>query len=256
VAALSYDSPEVLSHFAGRMKITYPMLSDPDSTVIKAFGLLNETVPKGTPFYGVPWPASYLIGPDGAVKARYFEKDYKERYTAGTVLLSISPDSREGWREAKTKHLTLRWRSADSSVRGGSRTALLVEVSLPRKMHVYAPGVGGSYIPIRLNMEKSEVLASLHEAEFPRSKTLHLKAIKETVPVYEGTFRISQDVTFVQQKPLLAAAADGKVTVKGEFRYQACDDKQCFPPPAVPLEWSFTAQPHDSTRVSESLRRK
>jgi hypothetical protein len=44
--------------------------------------------------------------------------------------------------------------------------------------------------------------------------------------------------------------------VTGEFRYQACDDKQCYPPVAIPLEWSFAAQPHDGTRVPVELRRK
>ena len=31
VAALSYDSPEVLKDFASRRHITYPLLSDPES---------------------------------------------------------------------------------------------------------------------------------------------------------------------------------------------------------------------------------
>lgn len=256
MASLSYDSQQVLSNFAGRVKITYPMLSDPDSNVIRAFGLLNETVPKGTPFFGVPWPASFIIAPGGTVKARFLEKDYRQRYSAGTVLLSIAPDQRDGWSEARTKHLTVRWRAADSSASGGSRTELLLEVILPKKMHVYAPGVGGAYIPIRLGIAANPALLAVHEPAFPKSKTLHLKAIKETVPVYEGGFLIRQDVTFVQQKEIMAAAVDGKVAVTGEFRYQACDDKLCYPPASVPLSWTFNVRAHDSTRVPAELRRK
>lgn len=256
MASLSYDSQQVLSNFAGRVKITYPMLSDPDSSVIRAFGLLNETVPKGTPSFGVPWPASFIIAPGRTVKARFFEKDYRQRYSAGTVLLSIAPDAKDGWNVAKTKHLTVRWRAADSSAWGGSRTELLLEVVLPKKMHVYAPGVGGSYIPIRLGIASNPALLTIHEPAFPKSKRLHLKAIKETVPVYEGTFLIKQDITFVQQKEIMAAAVDGKVAVTGEFRYQACDDKLCYPPASVPLSWAFKVRAHDSTRVPAELRRK
>jgi len=41
VIAISYDKVEVLSKFAEEKKITFPLLSDPDSKVIKAFGILN-----------------------------------------------------------------------------------------------------------------------------------------------------------------------------------------------------------------------
>ena len=34
LAAISYDSPEVLKNFAGRMHISFPLLSDPESKII------------------------------------------------------------------------------------------------------------------------------------------------------------------------------------------------------------------------------
>ncbi|HUG82174.1 MAG TPA: peroxiredoxin family protein, partial [Bryobacterales bacterium] len=51
LAALTYDSPEILRHFAARAGISYPLLSDPDSKVIRAFGILNKTVPASHAFY-------------------------------------------------------------------------------------------------------------------------------------------------------------------------------------------------------------
>ena len=41
VAAISYDSEEVLADFAQRRGITFPLLSDDDSEVITEFGILN-----------------------------------------------------------------------------------------------------------------------------------------------------------------------------------------------------------------------
>ena len=41
VAAISYDSEEVLADFANRRGITFPLLSDDDSSVIRAFGIYN-----------------------------------------------------------------------------------------------------------------------------------------------------------------------------------------------------------------------
>ena len=40
IAALTYDSVAILRHFGDRKEITYPLLSDPDSEVIRAFGIL------------------------------------------------------------------------------------------------------------------------------------------------------------------------------------------------------------------------
>ena len=47
LAAISYDSPEIVAAFSRQRGITFPLLSDADSSVIKAFGLLNPAVEWG-----------------------------------------------------------------------------------------------------------------------------------------------------------------------------------------------------------------
>jgi AhpC/TSA family len=58
VAAISYDSVGALKSFADRQHITYPLLSDPDSKIIRTYDILNEAVKPGTPTYGIPYPGS------------------------------------------------------------------------------------------------------------------------------------------------------------------------------------------------------
>ncbi len=41
IAAISYDAPEILAEFSRRRGITFPLLSDAGSAVIKAYGILN-----------------------------------------------------------------------------------------------------------------------------------------------------------------------------------------------------------------------
>lgn len=53
ICSISYDTVDVLREFANRRGITYPMLSDPDSAIIRAFGLINEEVTDG--ICGSPW---------------------------------------------------------------------------------------------------------------------------------------------------------------------------------------------------------
>jgi hypothetical protein len=257
VAVISYDSAAVLKAFADRVGITYPLLSDPDSKIIRDFGILNETVPKGTPFYGVPYPGTYILDARGIVLKKFFETDYKERYTAGSMLFRAAPASaRDGWSEIETRHLTLRYRAADSTIQGGMTTTLAIEIALKPKMHVYAPSVTGGYIPVRWTIDPQPAFKPL-DPEWPPAKTLYLPAIQETLPVFEKTFTVTRDLAFAQQNELFAAAGDSKrLAVSATFRYQACDDKECHPPVNVPLSWTFTVEPLDRTRVPEPLRRK
>lgn len=256
VASITYDSVDVLNAFAARAGVSYPMLSDPESKIIRDFGILNESMPKG-PFYGVPHPGVYIIDAKGVVLKKFFEDNYRERYTASSMLFRTAPQAlRDGWTEVETRHLKLRYRASDSSVNGGMTVTLALEVALKPKMHVYAPSVGGGYIPVQWTINNQSAWKAL-EPEWPPAKTLHLKAINESLPVFEKTFTITRDLTFAQQKELFAAAGESKqIALSTTFRYQACDDRECHPPLNLPIEFNFTPQPHDSTRVPETLRRR
>ena len=112
VAALSYDSPAILKSFAERAKITYPLLSDPESKVIQEFGILNESIPHGNPFYGIPHPGTYMVDPGGKVISKYFEDDYTQRDTASSILVrEFGAAAGASHTSIDTKHLSLSsWR--------------------------------------------------------------------------------------------------------------------------------------------------
>ena len=71
VIAISYDKVEVLSKFADERKVTFPLLSDPDSHVIKAFGILNKDA-KGKS-EGVPNPGIFILDKEGVIRAKLFK---------------------------------------------------------------------------------------------------------------------------------------------------------------------------------------
>lgn len=85
VVGISYDSTEVLKKFADRQKITFPLLSDPGSKVIEAYGLYNGEA-KGTRIEGVPYPGTIVVGPDGKVIGKKFYAGYKDRHTADEII--------------------------------------------------------------------------------------------------------------------------------------------------------------------------
>lgn len=256
VASITYDSVDVLKSFAARTGVSYPMLSDPESKIIRDFGILNESMPKG-PFYGVPHPGVYIVDAKGIVLKKFFEDNYRERYTAASMLFRTAPQAlRDGWTEIETRHLKLRYRASDSSVNGGMTVTLALEIALKPKMHVYAPSVTGGYIPVQWTVNDQPAWKAL-ATDWPAAKTLHLKAINESLPVFEKTFTVTRDLTFAQQRELFAAAGEPKqLAVHTTFRYQACDDRECHPPVNVPIEFVFATLAHDPTRVPEPLRRK
>jgi hypothetical protein len=86
---------------------------------------------------------------------------------------------------------------------------------------------------------------------------LHLQAIGETVPVYRGHLRLRREITFGQE-PALKQLADptAELIIKGVFRYQACDDRKCYLPENVPLEWHFRFVGLDRQRVPAELQHR
>jgi len=137
----------------------------------------------------------------------------------------------------ETRHLTLRYAAEAVQIEAGAAVRLALLVELKPRMHVYAPEVEGSYIPVSWKLNESPLWRA-GEVAWPPSRKLYLAAIEETVPVYEGSFRLERRLEF-------SPAASGEVMVEGIFRYQACDDKMCYRPETIPLRWSFRIGPTD-----------
>jgi hypothetical protein len=225
--------------------------------IIRAYGIVNETVRPDSPVYGIPYPGIYIVDVQGRVISKYFEDDYKERVSTANILgerYGLRVDKAQ--RSAETKHLEIRTAASNDLGRPGLRIRLSVDLALKPGMHVYAPGVKG-YIPIDWQLDPDGPAAKRHDFQYPKSEMLHLAAIDETVPVYRNLIRIEREITFAQDVTLKALATpEGELIVKGTFRYQACDDRACYIPQTVPLEWRFKYEGLDRTRVPVDLQHK
>ena len=248
LAAISYDIPAILKSFSDRRKLGYPLLSDPGSKIIRAYGLLNETIPPG-PFFGIPYPGTYILDHDGKVVAKYFEDDYTQRFTASDILIrQFGAAAGAAHSTVASKHLKIATSAGTAVVHTGQRIALTVDISAPPGVHVYAPGVTG-YIAIDLSVADSPSYAA-HPAVYPPSNTMRLAAIDETVPVFVGDFRVLREITISK------SAVPGELTVEGQLRSQACDEKQCYVPETVPLKWILRVEPLDRQRAPAEIQHK
>lgn len=257
LAAISYDSQAILIDFAKRHNIEFPLLADPDSNVIRSFDTLNEEA--NVMNKGMAHPGFFYIDDSGIIREKYFEAKYTNRFTANNVIARLFPElTQEVSQSLQAPHLRLALSQSDHTVVPGSRLSLIVDVELPPGVHVYSPTVKG-YKPIQLVLHPSGGI-ELAPSIYPSSKTLYLQAIKEQVPVFEGKFRITQDVTIPVSKvgagvrALLGSA--NTVSIAGELQYQACDATICYPPTSVPVKWELKVEPLDLHRSPENIRHK
>ncbi len=278
MAAISYDPPEILAAFSQRYGITFPLLSDVGSRTITAYGILNTVaddalgpdggdpsvvadvrehvsatgsrnaavVTKGTPF-----PGTFLVDRNGRVTARDFEDFYRERTTAATMMLRLGADAPP---VAATKiarnDVEITTYAADAVVAPGNRTALVLSVAPRPHIHVYAPGASG-YRPVKLTVAPDPLVRVL-PIQYPPSQVYFFEPLNERVPVYQAPFKLLQEIV-LEVTPVAEQAFRDKKDLKlaGTFEYQACDDKMCFNPVAVPLSWILKVVPNITERMRQ-----
>jgi DsbC/DsbD-like thiol-disulfide interchange protein len=87
-------------------------------------------------------------------------------------------------------------------------------------------------IPTEVKLEPSKQV-TVNDITYPKGELKKFAFSDAPLSVYEGTVRV--DVALqVEHKTL-----PGAYEVKGQFKYQACNDHACLPPASVPLLFSF-----------------
>ena len=142
------------------------------------------------------------------------------------VLTQAAPN-----KAVETKHLTLTTSASAAAVAPGKKASLWIDVDPKPTMHVYSPGQKG-YIAITLTLAENAAITAA-KPKYPPGEKFFMAALNETQLVYAKPFRIAQDVTV---KP---GGSSDPIVIKGSVRYQACDDKICYLPQTVPVEWTI-----------------
>ena len=206
---------------------------------------------------GFARPGYFFIDRKGIIREKFFEAKYRERITGNSVVAKLFPELGEEVTETvEAPHLRLVLEQSDRTSVPGTRITLAAEVRLPEDIHVYAPGAEG-YKPIKLVIDPMPEM-ELKPVVYPQSKTLYLPVIKERVPVFDGSFRITQDVKVSSGMELAASLGkDGKtLTIIGKLEYQACDQTKCYLPTSIPVKWQLQVFPLDRTRAPLDIRHK
>lgn len=152
------------------------------------------------------------------------------RAGSGLILPAVEGDPTR----PATAHLSL----ATSSTAAGARATLVVDVTPRAEFHIYAPEVKG-YKPAALKVIQQEGMTAAAPA-FPKPELMFFEEANDKVPVYAKPFRVTEQVTLDAAR--LAELKAGKpLTVVGAFEYQACDNRVCYKPATVPVQWTIAA---------------
>ena len=124
-----------------------------------------------------------------------------------------------------------------SGVHPGTTVRVALQVSLPGNLHVQSDRPRDPLlIPTVLTLQPPPGV-TLRRTAFPPAIDLTQEGQAEPLAVFENTFDIGAELEVAVNAPL------GPLLVPARLRYQACDDKLCYPPATAEVEWTLQIVP-------------
>lgn len=230
----------VLAAFTVKHGITYPLLSDEGSNVIRELGLLNERVYEQGAVYGVtpqdrhwgtPYPGAFFLDENGTIVERRFHQSYRERETgAGLLVDGFHAESSIHDAEARagSDGVSVRAWLDSGTYRYFQRLLLSVELSIEPGLHVYGPPIPDGYIPLSVEIAPIGGLV-LGAPQLPEPHPFRIEGLDEQFFVYEGGVLVTLPLTFTERDA-------GDLVLHVTVRYQACSATDCLIPATLMVD--------------------
>jgi peroxiredoxin len=239
--AISYDSVEILRAFAEKHTITFPLLSDEGSHVIRRLGMINERVQDDHAHYGIkpdprhvnlPYPGVFVLDEHGVVTHKRFHESYRVRDTGASLIAETLGQRRAEHvpgATRKTEAVSVHaWLDSATYV-FFQRLHVNVEVTVEPGFHVYGHPVPDGLVPLAMTVAPIENV-EVGAARWPAPHPVRVDGPEEELWAYDGTVHGSLPLTFT------GAPGAGDHVVQVTVSYQACSDSTCLVPTSVFLE--------------------
>ena len=238
--------------FASEYDVTYDLLADVDSEVIKKFGILNTLIDPDDPaqssagrgFYGMPFPGVYVTDGNGVVTEKFFHRHYGTRESAGTIRDSALGEilaRHEGpVGELSNDQVKISAFASDPALQFETKTTIYVRFELEEGLHMYGNPLPDGYIastatiPDGLGLRVDEpIYPPTHEQEFP--------LLGVTLNVYEGGVDVA--IPVIPDAERFTSRMAENVEIPIEVLFQACSDTICFTPRTETLSVTLPIEP-------------
>jgi DsbC/DsbD-like thiol-disulfide interchange protein len=250
---LSYDSHKAIANFSQTHNITFTMLSDPDSIVIKDFGILNTLIPEDAhPWFGIPFPGTYIINDQGIITTKIFENIHHARPGPEQLLaaalgerFSVEPML------SPTENVNVDVAFHGDSLPTGITREIVATIRVPEGKHIYSEPVPEGLVATSIELDSNSGIVAYTPVQ-PKTSPLTLTGSDTTLQVYEGNTVLRLPVA--QNGQLIEKTDEGNfVTVSGKVHWQACDDKECDLPESVDFEFRIKVESLNVPELSWDL---
>lgn len=230
-----------LEAFAAAQGVTYPLLSDEGSRVIRELGLIDSEVEAHHATFGiktrddqrgVPYPVTFVLDADGQVERIMTEENYRVRSGGRRLLAELLGTT--GAAPADAPSAMAREAVVSAAIRLDSptyyayqRLGLQIELTIAPGWHIYGPVTPDGYVPLAISVSSTPEGARLGPLTWPATRPFHVAGLDEEFAVYDGTVRLEMPIEFIIQRD------SGDARLEVAIAFQACSATECFAPARV-----------------------
>ncbi len=228
VFSLSYDEPDALADFRDAYDITYTLLSDPNSEVIREFGILNTLIGEDDhPWFGIPFPGTYVVSSEGLISHKFFENNLQLRVGPEMLLRAAMGEAIEHSKPDREPPAETTWQVYLDGDRLAASVLkdLVVRIEVSGGRHLYADPAPVGNVPVALILDEDPKIVT-RDVVKPESESLTLGGTGEVIQVYTGAVELRLPVT-VNADLGVAEIELREITLAGELHWQTCDDQVC-----------------------------
>ena len=221
--------------------MTYDLLSDVDSAVIREFGILNTLVSPDDPeqaagrsFYGVPFPGVYVTDERGVVTEKFFHRHYATRESAGAIrdsaLGEILARHEVPAVELGTDQVRISAFLSDTSLTFETRSTIYVRFELEEGLHMYGRPLPDGYIASEATIPDTPGLR-VGAARYPPTHPREFPELGVTLNVYEGVVDVAIPAT--PNSELFNPGGQNQpeeLIVPVSVLFQVCSETICYTP--------------------------
>ena len=238
--------------------MSYDLLSDVDSAVIRQFGILNTLIspddPEHRSFYGLPFPGVYVTDEDGIVTEKFFHRHYATRESAGAIrdsaLGEILARHETPVAELGTDQVKVSVFLSDSAMAFETQSTLYVRFELNEGLHMYGRPLPDGYIASEVTVPDTPGLR-VGPAEYPPTHSKEFPQLGVTLNVYEGVVDVAIPITpnadvYLPNADVYNRTGPDRpdvVEVPVSILFQACSDTICYTPRTQQLTLELPFEP-------------
>jgi hypothetical protein len=120
----------------------------------------------------------------------------------------------------------------------GGKASLDIQLRVNKGFHINSNKPADEFMlptVVHLNPPQGIMIVNI---DYPDGQLLALPFLSEKLSVYSGDILVKAQVRVPSSTPV------GTQRVHGEVKYQACDNRQCYPPKTAPLEFDVKVEKH------------